>query len=144
MLLWCPLFGQLNWNHITQLSHQNSFGHWVLFVDIYKTWYTGKMQLFLTMAEESAKWHSWKTFRPRKNGWHYADDIFKSIFSNIDFWISNKILILWVLLTICHHWFKQLLGAEQVTSHYLNQWWHSLLMHGYVHSLDEFTCCGKT
>ena len=28
-----------------------------------------------------------------------------------------------VQLTIFHHWFRQWLGAGQVTSHYLNQWW---------------------
>ena len=26
-------------------------------------------------------------------------------------------------LTIFHHWFRQLLGADQATSHYLRQWW---------------------
>ena len=26
-------------------------------------------------------------------------------------------------LTIFHHWFRWLLGADQVTSHYLIQWW---------------------
>ena len=32
-------------------------------------------------------------------------------------------------LTIIHHWFRLWLGAKQVTSHYLNQRWLSLLMH---------------
>ena len=28
-----------------------------------------------------------------------------------------------VQLTIFHYWFRQWLGADRVTSHYLNQWW---------------------
>ena len=28
-----------------------------------------------------------------------------------------------VQLTIFHHWFRWWLGADQATSHYLNQWW---------------------
>ena len=34
-----------------------------------------------------------------------------------------------VWLTISHHCFRWWFGAEQVTSHYLNQWWASLLGH---------------
>ena len=33
-----------------------------------------------------------------------------------------------VSLTICRHWYKWWLGAEQATSHYLNQWWPTLLL----------------
>ena len=32
-------------------------------------------------------------------------------------------LFLRVQSTICQHWFKYWLGADQATSHYLNQWW---------------------
>ena len=32
-------------------------------------------------------------------------------------------LFLRVQLTIFQHWFRQWLGTDQVTSHYLNQWW---------------------
>ena len=34
-----------------------------------------------------------------------------------------------VQLTISQYWFRWLLGAEQVTSHYLNQCWRSSLTH---------------
>ena len=34
-----------------------------------------------------------------------------------------------VWLMINHHWFRWWVFAEQGTSHYLNQWWHSLLTH---------------
>ena len=36
-------------------------------------------------------------------------------------------LFTWVQLTISLHWFRWWLGAEQATSHYLNQWWPSSL-----------------
>ena len=36
-------------------------------------------------------------------------------------------MFLAVLLTINHRWFRVV--AEQATSHYLNQWWYSLLTH---------------
>ena len=32
-------------------------------------------------------------------------------------------LFLRVKSTILHHWFRLWLGADQATSHYLNQWW---------------------
>ena len=32
-------------------------------------------------------------------------------------------LLLWFQLTIFQHWFRWWLGADQATSHYLNQWW---------------------
>ena len=32
-------------------------------------------------------------------------------------------LLLSVQLTIFQHWFRKWLGADQATSHYLNQWW---------------------
>ena len=34
-----------------------------------------------------------------------------------------------VQLTISQHWFRYWLGADQATSHYLDQWWPSLLTH---------------
>ena len=38
-------------------------------------------------------------------------------------------MFLGVYLTINHHWLRQWVVAEQATSHYLNQWWHSLQTH---------------
>ena len=46
-------------------------------------------------------------------------------------------LFLRVQLTISEPWFRQWLGAEQATSHYLNQWWPSLLTHICVARLNE-------
>ena len=66
------------------------------------------------------------TLRPRQNGRHFADDVFKCIFLNENVWIF-KIPLTFVpkvpILTIFQHWFRYWLGAVQATSHYLNQWW---------------------
>ena len=63
------------------------------------------------------------TLRPRQNGRHFADDIFKCIFLNENVSIVVKISLKFVQLTIFQHWFRWWLGAVQATSHYLNQWW---------------------
>ena len=39
-----------------------------------------------------------RTLRPRQNGRHFADDIFKRIFLNENFWILNKISLKYVPL----------------------------------------------
>ena len=41
-----------------------------------------------------------------------------------EFWLKfHWSLFVRVQLTIFQHWFRQWLGADQVTRHYLNQWW---------------------
>ena len=62
-------------------------------------------------------------------------DILKTTLSNAFYW--PKMFQLWLnfhwtmflkfQLTINQHWFRQWLGAEQATSHYLKQRWPSLL-----------------
>ena len=57
--------------------------------------------------------------------------IFSTTFSNVfslmkmyEFWLRFQwSLFPGVQLTIFQYWFRQWLGADQVTSHYLNQWW---------------------
>ena len=42
----------------------------------------------------------------------------------LEFWLKfHWSLFIWVQLTIFQHWFRWWLGADQATSHYLNQWW---------------------
>ena len=61
--------------------------------------------------------------------------ISRTTFSNALSWMKKYAIwfkIHWSLflrfqLTIYQHWFGYWLGAEQATSHYLNQWWPSLL-----------------
>ena len=68
------------------------------------------------------------TLRLRQNGGHFPDDSFKCIFLNEKTWILNLIslnLVLSVQLTICQHWLRSWLGADQATSYNLNQWWNS-------------------
>ena len=66
------------------------------------------------------------TLRLRRNEQHFADDIFKRMFSMKMFEFRLKFhwrLFPRVQLTIFQHWFRWWLGAGQATSHYLNQWW---------------------
>ena len=57
--------------------------------------------------------------------------IFQTKFSNAFSWMKMyefRLRFHWSLfprfkLTIFHHWFWWWLGADQATSHYLNQWW---------------------
>ena len=47
------------------------------------------------------------TLRPRQNGRHFADDIFKCIFLNENAWIPIKISLKFVPQgPISHHWFR--------------------------------------
>ena len=61
------------------------------------------------------------TLRPRQNGRHLPDDIFRMKMYKFQLrfycsWFPS------VQLTIFQHWFREWLGADQATSHYLNQW----------------------
>ena len=70
------------------------------------------------------------TLRTRQDGQHVADNIFKCILLNENccIWFDWNMFAR-VELTIIYHWFCYWLVAEKTTIHYLNQWWHSLLMH---------------
>ena len=67
--------------------------------------------------------------RPRPHGRHFTKDIFKFIFLNEVYILSQ---ILWhsfqqVQFTIIQYQFRSLYGAKQAISQYRNHWWHSLL-----------------
>ena len=55
--------------------------------------YTGSVVWYPTPAIFSLLYN---TLRPRQNGRHFPDDIFKCIFLNENLWISNKILLKFV------------------------------------------------
>ena len=63
--------------------------------------------------------------------WDKIAVIFQTTFSNAFSWMKiyefhlsfHWSLFLRFQLMIFQHWFRQWLGAEQATSHYLNQWW---------------------
>ena len=58
----------------------------------------------------------------RQSGHNFADDIFKCIFLNENAWILITITLRFVP-KVFQQWFRELLGAVQATSHYMNQWW---------------------
>ena len=66
-----------------------------------------------------------------------TDAILQTTFSNaiswmkmFEFWLKfHWCLFIKPQLTIFQHWFGLWLGAEQATSHYLNQWWPSSTTH---------------
>ena len=79
-----------------------------------------------------------------QNGCHFADDIFKCIFLNENVWIPIKISLKFlpkVQSTIFQHWIRQWLGADQATSHYLNQWWLDYRRIYASLGLNELTGC---
>ena len=65
-----------------------------------------------------------------------ADDVFRCIFLNETFCIFIRISLKFVLraqLTISQHQFRQWLGTDQATSHYLNKCWPSWPIHTHTH-----------
>ena len=65
------------------------------------------------------------TLRPRQNGCHFPDEIFRCIFSMkmYKFWLKfHRSLFVGVQLTIFQYWLRQWLGTNQATSLCLNQW----------------------
>ena len=66
------------------------------------------------------------TLRPKQNCRHFSDNTFNRIFVIESVGIRWNVywsLFLSVQLTICQYWFRLWLGADQATSHYLDQWW---------------------
>ena len=66
------------------------------------------------------------TLRPRQNGCHLADAIFKGIFVNENVWIPNKISLKFVPKGSINNnpaLVQVIAWTVQATSHYLNQWW---------------------
>ena len=73
-----------------------------------------------------SSWTKLNTPRPKHNDRHVADNIWNTFswMKMYEFLIRfHWSLFLKVKLTIFHHWFRWWLGADQATSHYLNQWW---------------------
>ena len=69
------------------------------------------------------------TLRLKQNGGHFAKTVSNSFswMKMFEFWLKFYLsLCLSVQMTTKHYWFRYRLGAEQVPSHYLNQWWPSL------------------
>ena len=66
------------------------------------------------------------TLRPRPNGRHFADEIFKYIFLNENAWIAIKISLKFVpegFINNIPSLVQTMAWHRQATSRYLNQWW---------------------
>ena len=66
------------------------------------------------------------SLRPRLNRRPFADDIFKCIFLNENEWILPRISLKFVPKIRINNipaLVQIMAGADQATSHYLNQWW---------------------
>ena len=65
------------------------------------------------------------SLRPRQNGYHFADDIFKCILLNENVWFMNKISLKCVPKGLINNipTLVQIMAWRRLaTSHYLNQW----------------------
>ena len=74
--------------------------------------------------------------RTQQHGWHFGDDIFKSIFPMkfMVFWYKfHRSLFPKIQLVIHNHWFRKWLAAEEATIQYLRQRWPSPMAHIYIH-----------
>ena len=68
--------------------------------------------------------HVINTLRPRQNGRHFSDDIFKCIFSNENVWISIEISLKFVPQGPINNIPALVqIVAWRWPSHYLGQWW---------------------
>ena len=72
----------------------------------------------LCMLEWSLSSHCMFALRPRQNGHHFADDIFKCISLNENVWIPIKILLKFVPKSPINN-----IPSLVQISHYLSQWW---------------------
>ena len=85
---------------------------------------------------DESQQHFFNWLKPRQDGRHFADIIFKCILLNENICISNKISLKYVCWGLWQHWFRLWLGTEQATRHYLNQWWAHLQRHVCVTQLQ--------
>ena len=79
------------------------------------------MLVFYCNQYAGAFWRCFNTLRPRQNGRHFADDIFKCIFLNENVWIPLKTSLAFVPKGPINN--IPTLVQVMATSHYLNQWW---------------------
>ena len=72
------------------------------------------------------QWKNSMTHRDRHKMTANSQTTFSNAFANENVrirWRSRWSLFLMFQLTIFQYWFGEWLGADQATSHYLNQWW---------------------
>ena len=72
------------------------------------------------------------TSRPRQNARHFPGDIFKCIFMNENVWMSNTRWLKFASKGSSDNDTALVQIAYSVPSHYLNQWWLTLVTHIFV------------
>ena len=104
--------------------------YWCNYLSMLRFWLinVSKMaqEIRITMNSPEINSKIVNTLRPRKNGRHFPDDIFKCIFFNENVWISIKSSLKFdpkVLVNNIPALVLTMVGAVQATSHYLNQCW---------------------
>ena len=88
-------------------------------------WYMSSYEVTRSLWVNSVPvwWCFLSTYWPKQIGCHLKKKKhFQMLCQKAYFFTLIQILFLSVKLTICHHWFMQWLGTEQVTSPYLKQW----------------------
>ena len=112
---------QLNGVAFATLDLSFSFHNWWLYQGICS--YSNTILVPRCFIIRSLHWKHWVT-TPRQN--HFADDILNAFswMKMYEFSLGfHWRLFLRFHLTIFQHWFRSYFGADQATSHYLNQWW---------------------
>ena len=109
--------------------------HCVVYIQLEK-WHSKLVKYKWTeltfLSFNSSVLYAISTLRLRQNVCHFADDVFKCIFLNENFWISNNMSMKCVSQGLIDNisLIQVVAWCHQATSHYLNQWWlWSLLMH---------------
>ena len=107
--------------HISMSTLSNSFLSQRIIKKIELTyWIMNTRSIKMWMFQNAA----FNILKPRQDGQHLADDIFKFMFVNGEVAVT---MFLMVHLTVIQQWFGWWLAAEQATNHYLDQWWSSSL-----------------
>ena len=107
-----------------EFSHPKSVG--TLYIYMFKRGQSLVPYLLMPwlMASSAYTSHSINTLRPRQNGHHFADDPFKHIFLNETPRITIKIWSSFLRVKLIILGLVQITdGADQATSHCLEQWW---------------------
>ena len=85
-----------------------------------------KRILSLPANVNSSVRYSINTLRPRRNGQHFAHDIFKRVLFHENVWISIRISLKFVTKGPINNipaLVQIMVWRRSATSHYLNQWW---------------------
>ena len=86
---------------------------------------------------------TFNTLRPRQDGLHFPDDIYKCIFLNENIWILIKISLKFAPHGPINNIpaLVQIMAWRRPGGHYLNQWWLVYWCIYASHGLNELTHC---